>query len=426
VAAQSPSVVTAIRAFQRLESRLTRLPRLLVLGEFNSGKSALVNSLLGSGFVPGPITRKGRLPVLIRYNSQHVLIAVDVNGGRTPVDAETLSQWRGTPLTRIEAGLPSPLLRRIEILDLPGAAHPIHDIGELPFKASRNAHLALWCTSATQAWKGSEQRYWLSMPRRLRLYGVLAATHKDRLRIESDCEKVHMRLRKEAAPYFRNIVLFSSTKANLARDETLAVIDPDLWRESGADALHASLADALEALAAAREEVAQQVAQRIAARVVNRLQSLQNSSHDTSRDAAALTSLWTRQAEAMAARVTQETVRDMALLQEVARVIQGFGSAVLEPWLKQRPWNEASARLMALFRCETSMIAGAIEGLPPPAAVRRVHGALRQLHGELSDALATLNSAPPALQLPLADIHLALAPLLEAGRETGMEAGRSA
>lgn len=62
VAAQSPSVATAVRALRRLEIRLTRLPRVVILGEFNSGKSSLVNILLGSDFVPGPLTRKGRFP----------------------------------------------------------------------------------------------------------------------------------------------------------------------------------------------------------------------------------------------------------------------------------------------------------------------------------------------------------------------------
>lgn len=211
--------------------------------------------------------------MLIRHSNHPVLIAVDANGGRTQVDAEALSQWRGAPLSRIEAGLPSPALRRIEILDLPGAAHPTHDIGDLPLKASRNAHIAIWCTSATQAWKGSEVRSWLALPERLRRYSLLAATHKDRLRVEADCEKVYLRLRKEAAPFFRNVVLFSSLKAKQGRDGALNIVEPELWRDSGADVFQAKLADAVMALAASREQAAAKVAQRVALRLLKQLET---------------------------------------------------------------------------------------------------------------------------------------------------------
>lgn len=411
VAAQSPAVAATVRALRRLETRLTQLPRLVILGEFNSGKSSLVNVLLGSEFIPGPLTRKGRIPVLIRFSSQPVLVAVDAQGGRTQVTEEALSQWRGAPISRIEAGLPSPVLRRIEILDLPGAAHPTHDIGDLPLRASRNAHLAVWCTSATQAWKGSELRAWLSLPERLRPYSLLAATHKDRLRIESDREKVHARLRKEAAPFFRNVLLFSSFKAKQGRDASLAVIEPELWKESGADAFQASLADAVLGLMAARETAAARVAQRIASRLLKRLEG-----SNTVTDTAAVTMAWSREVEIMAARVSPENVRDPAILREVAMVIQRFGATVLEPWLKRRSWNEASARLLGLFRCEPEIIAGAIEGLPPQAAARRVHGALRQLEGELADGLSLQALQGPGVGVAIADVQQLLQPLLGAGK----------
>jgi hypothetical protein len=324
---RSPALAAAFRAFHRLEVRLSRPPRLVLLGEFNSGKSTLMSVLLGSNLAPGFVTRVGRVPVLVRYSSRPVLIAVDVNGGRTPVDAEALSQWRGAPLSRVEAGAPSPALRRLELLDLPGDAHPSHDLGDLPLQAGLNAHLAVWCTSATQAWKGSEQRAWKALPARLQSYSLLVATYKDRLGSDADCEKVLTRLRREAAPLFGDILLFSARLAGQSRDETQAVVDPDLWRASGAETLFASLGEALAKLAASREKAAVRVVQRI----VSQLQATQDSA-----DAATLLALWSQQAEAAAARITPENVRDVVLLQDLARVIHGFGVNVVEPWLRQR------------------------------------------------------------------------------------------
>lgn len=417
-----PALRGTARALRRLESRLTRLPRLVVLGEFNSGKSALLNVLLGSSFVPGSVTRKGRVPVLLRHSSQPVLIAVDVHGRRIPVDEEALAQWRGAPLNRIEAGLPSPVLRRIEILDLPGLSHPTHDIGDLPLRASRNAHMALWCTSATQAWKGSEQRVWLAAPRRLRAHSVLVATHKDRLRLEADCEKVRQRLLREAAPYFRSVALFSSRSALRARDETLAVTEPDLWLASGADALMAAVADMLTSLAAEREAAAARTARRLANRLLRRVEAPRQAgrgalSQPVCEDGGSLALLahWSRLAEGLAARVAPETVGEPAFLEEMARVIQDFGANAIEPWLRRQPWTDASARLAALFRCDATMIAEAIEGLPPPAAAQRLHGALRQLYEELSEALADLSAPGGAAHPQAAAIRQALQPLLAAG-----------
>jgi hypothetical protein len=64
------------------------------------------------------------------------------------------------------------------------------------------------------------------------------------------------------------------------------------------------------------------------------------------------------------------------------------------------------------------MIAAAIDGLPPQAAVKRLHGALRQLHGELSDALAApvVSTRPVEIAVPAAEVRQALQPLFEVAR----------
>ncbi len=61
-----------------------------------------------------------------------------------------------------------------------------------------------------QAWKASELRAWLALPRAVRQRGVLAVTFMDALRSSGDAGRLLARLHADAGPHFRRIVTFSS------------------------------------------------------------------------------------------------------------------------------------------------------------------------------------------------------------------------
>ncbi len=51
----------------RMEAVLARPPRVVILGEVNSGKTSVADLLLGVGLLPSSVVANTRLPVLIRY-----------------------------------------------------------------------------------------------------------------------------------------------------------------------------------------------------------------------------------------------------------------------------------------------------------------------------------------------------------------------
>ena len=78
--------------------RDTRLPKLenerfsvVVLGEFNHGKSTFINALLGSPLLPTGITPTTALLAHVTHGARAGAIAVDEAGERTPIDATALA-----------------------------------------------------------------------------------------------------------------------------------------------------------------------------------------------------------------------------------------------------------------------------------------------------------------------------------------------
>ena len=78
--------------------RDTRLPKLdeerftiVVLGEFNHGKSTFINALLGSPLLPTGITPTTALLAHVTHGARQGATAVTENGDRTPIDTAALA-----------------------------------------------------------------------------------------------------------------------------------------------------------------------------------------------------------------------------------------------------------------------------------------------------------------------------------------------
>jgi hypothetical protein len=262
------TVATTIQTLLRLEKRLTNPYRIAVTGEFNSGKSSLVNLLIGNPVMPTRAVSNTRVPTLIRYAAKPSVLAVYGSGKKLPLSKSGAPDPCG--IVRFDVGLPVERLRLIEIADLPGMSDPWlsdrkHDLIELGVGA------ALWCTIATQAWKESERISWLNVPEAIRNRSVLAATNKDLLKADDEA-KVMERLRHMAGALFHEIVMISTPKALSAFDKDLSRKEhADRWRASGAERLEALLGEVLHSLAEQRLETTAAAARRAAERAIQRL-----------------------------------------------------------------------------------------------------------------------------------------------------------
>lgn len=273
--AAQPETIAAFRALGRLEARLRRPPRLALLGEFHSGKSTLAQLLLGGALPAGSVIPETGAPILFRYAERPVIYMVGEDGARRAV--ASAQGVAGAPVRYIEACLPLDLLRRAEIVDVPGTSNPAtaEEAHALLPHIMRGVHMALWCTTATQAWKGSEQSAWGALPHRLRAASLLVVTHTDRIRQAADREKVFARMRRETSGYFRGVVMISSTQRALTiehgapeREKARAEgANMELWYAHGGAALWQQLMDAVAAISVEREQSAERVAARIAAHI---------------------------------------------------------------------------------------------------------------------------------------------------------------
>lgn len=235
-------------ALARLRDASGRLPKLAVAGEFNAGKSTLVNHLLGQALLPVTATASRMPPVWLRHGPA-LAWAEGPDGQRQALD---LGQLHRAPAQCrcLHVTLPAPILRHCELLDLPGLSDPDRDEAQI-HPLLTLAHLVVWCSAATQAWRQSERSLWLTLPQRLRQHSLLAVTRADKLESVQDRGKVLHRLRLQTAGLFADQLMLAPRLADAVPRL------PNGATETNADPLWSALQPRLAALQAARAQLLQ-------------------------------------------------------------------------------------------------------------------------------------------------------------------------
>jgi hypothetical protein len=208
-------------------------PCVAVTGEARSGKSSLINALLGSDVLPTGFSDQVRLPVLVSYASKPSLVLEHINRRHVTTDWGAMARTPIDDIRRMRLGLPMDLLKSCRLLETPGFATGCDGLDRRALEACRRANTAMWCTPAVQAWKASERDAWLALPKRLRGRSILAITYKDAIRSERDHARLSARLRTEAGPYFSKIVMIASKEAMRARQLDCRSARDALWQVSG-------------------------------------------------------------------------------------------------------------------------------------------------------------------------------------------------
>lgn len=243
-----PRPVSAER-LERLDAWARRKPRIALMGEFSSGKSTLLNLLVGEELLPTRVTATELPPVWFSHGEPRAYW-VDRAGRRHALD---FGEFDGVPRSAryVRAFTPAPMLERCDIIDTPGISDPNLDDESWRFPVGQ-ANFVLWCTPATQAWRETERSTWLSLPERLRANSVLVVTRADKLVRQGDQEKVHRRLSRESFGLFGNLVFLSSPDAMQGQALLEQCGDDSLWVRSGGAELESKLDHGLGAVRAAR------------------------------------------------------------------------------------------------------------------------------------------------------------------------------
>ncbi len=183
-----------------------RPARVVIAGEFNSGKTWLANSLLGTQVLPTSFVTRTRLPTVVEFGARPRLVLERHDGSRVTTGWEEIEAG-ACEGRRLCVRLPSSRLSGLRLVDTPGLGDGDDAMARRVRGICRTADVVLWCTSALQAWKASELAFWLSLPTYVRDKGLLVLTFADMLRRDQEGARVLARLHAEAALYFRRVVV---------------------------------------------------------------------------------------------------------------------------------------------------------------------------------------------------------------------------
>jgi small GTP-binding protein len=151
----------------------TRIPKLtderfhlVVLGEFNHGKTTFVNALLGQELLPVGITPTTATLNHIVYSDEPWAVAVLDSGERVKVAPAALAEWltvegQNARLARVvEVGYPAEVLRdRVTLVDTPGVNDINEQRAEITYGYIPRADAVVFLLDATQVLKESERTF---------------------------------------------------------------------------------------------------------------------------------------------------------------------------------------------------------------------------------------------------------------------------
>jgi small GTP-binding protein len=151
----------------------TRLPKLreerfnlVVLGEFNHGKSTFVNALLGAEVLPTGITPTTAAINHVVHAPKPRARAVMMDGKDVAIAPKALAEWvtvdggRAAEVRFVEVGYPAPILERnVTLVDTPGVNDLNEQRAEITYGYVPRADAVIFLLDAGQALKESERAF---------------------------------------------------------------------------------------------------------------------------------------------------------------------------------------------------------------------------------------------------------------------------
>lgn len=134
-----PAAAADLATLRQAEADLDELFLLVVAGEFNSGKSALINALVGEALLPEGVTPTTTAVNLIRYSP------------------EPYERWQSDSL--VERGFACDWLRNLTLVDTPGTNAVIRRHEEIAARFVPRSDLVLFVTSADRPFTESERAF---------------------------------------------------------------------------------------------------------------------------------------------------------------------------------------------------------------------------------------------------------------------------
>jgi small GTP-binding protein len=139
---------------------------LVVLGEFNHGKSTFVNALCGAAILPAGITPTTATINHLVWADQPRATAYLSDDGEKPIDPKALAEWvtiEGKEVSHVryvEIGWPAEILRdRVTLVDTPGVNDINEQRAEITYSYIPRADAVLFLLDGAQVLKQSERAF---------------------------------------------------------------------------------------------------------------------------------------------------------------------------------------------------------------------------------------------------------------------------
>jgi len=214
---------------KKLLARLEAPVRLALMGMPQSGKSSILNLLVGQDIIPSDV----RLPTLeLVYGADEQAICTLSDGSKTTLNGVVPDAIAALSPAFVELRMPLPALKKISVLEVVAPSDPnaLHRASQW---AAKRCDIALWCTGGYSA---NEQRIWSQMPDRIKDHGLLMVTRLDVLQRDRTVDDVLAGIRAAASGEFNKILPIATEHALAARQRDGSV-DKDILRQSGGMAL---------------------------------------------------------------------------------------------------------------------------------------------------------------------------------------------
>ena len=381
-----PALSVCVAGLRRLEEVLSRPIRVVILGEYNSGKTSVADVLIGDGLLPTSVVSNTKLPVLITYAETPALHGVDAGGGLVRIDSRGDDALVDASYQALRVALPLERLRGFQILDTPSMVKPDTFV--------QDSDIVIWCTVATRAWTETERATWSALPKRCRRNALLVVTNRHALNGGDEEAHVTERLRAVTHGLFREVVLIEA-----ASDRAAGVPGDD-----GGEALCARLQARADEIDERRAEKAEKIVRRLA-----RLAFHEFARRDVRSEAAPLLASW----DAGSARLLEELrQRRKPVPDVIEELLAGFGvfaeqlrpgivtgdavsAAPASSRLPTAPlrWPQRHAAAVGLIAMLVSDLTGILRMLAAPSSGRDERQAARTILLSLAD----LDSAFDAL-----------------------------
>lgn len=188
--------------------------KVLIVGEFNTGKSTFINAFLGRELLRSEVIPTTAVVTYICYGVQEGLSVSFRDGRNVMFDIKELGELtseNGTKyrnirkdISAIYVYLPLPVLMHVTLIDSPGVNVRIQRHEEATYSILEEADFVVWVMSAVQAGKNTEMRAIAQLPEYLKPFVVINRIDlidEDEKEVDAILDEIWLRIKKQCRGY---------------------------------------------------------------------------------------------------------------------------------------------------------------------------------------------------------------------------------